>query len=80
MTAVSAGFISAVPVLALGVIVLGFVVYCEADLVHAHGVRHLPRWLWAIICGLSVPLGGILYLTLGRPVTAGGHGAADKER
>lgn len=62
----SASFISAVPVLALGLVALGFVVYCEVDLVHAHGVRYLPKWLWAIICVLSIPIGGILYLTFGK--------------
>jgi hypothetical protein len=39
MTAGSASFISAVPVLALGLAALGFAVYCEADLAHADGVR-----------------------------------------
>ena len=66
MMAGSAGFISAVPVLALGLVALGFAVYCEVDLVHAGGVRYLPKWLWAVICLVSIPLGGILYLTLGK--------------
>jgi len=66
MMAGSASFISAVPVLALGVVALGFAVYCEVDLVHAHGVRYLPKWLWAVICAESIPLSGILYLTLGK--------------
>jgi len=31
-------------------------------------VRNLPKWLWIVIC-LFVPiLGGLLYLTLGRPM------------
>lgn len=31
-------------------------------------VRNLPKWLWIVIC-LFVPiLGGLLYLTLGRPI------------
>jgi hypothetical protein len=31
-------------------------------------VRNLPKWLWLIIC-LFVPfIGGLLYLTLGRPI------------
>lgn len=61
-----ASFISAVPVLALGLVALGFAVYCEIDLVHAGGVRYLPKGLWAVICLVSIPLGGILYLTLGK--------------
>lgn len=66
MMASSASFISAVPVLALGLVALGFVAYCAVDLVHADGVRYLPKWLWAIICVVSIPVGGILYLTLGK--------------
>ncbi len=66
MTAGSGSFISAVPVLALGLAALGFAVYCEVDLVHADGVRYLPKWLWAVICVVSIPLDGILYLTLGK--------------
>jgi hypothetical protein len=66
MPAVSAGFVSAAPMLALGVVVFGFVVYCEVDLVRTEGVRHLPKWLWAIVCLLCVPIGAILYLTFGR--------------
>jgi hypothetical protein len=80
VTAVSASFISASPVLVLGVAVLGFVVYCEVDLAHAQGVCHLPKWLWAIICVVSIPLGGILYLTLGkRRRSVGGVGGANNE-
>jgi hypothetical protein len=77
MTAVSASFISASPLLALGLVVLGFVVYCEVDLARAHAVRHLPKSLWAIICVLSIPLGGILYLSLGtnRSITHRAGGA-----
>ncbi len=29
-------------------------------------VRYLPKWAWALICVFSVPLGTILYLTVGR--------------
>lgn len=57
-----------VPVAALlPVIVLlaAFLVYCLVDLAR-HDVRHVPKWAWALICVASVPLGGILYLTLGR--------------
>lgn len=65
MTA-SASFLSAAPVLLLGVLALGFVVYCEVDLVRAPAVRYLPKWLWAVICVLSIPIGGIVYLAVGR--------------
>jgi len=45
MMAGSAGFISAVPVPALGLVALGVAAYREAGLVHADGVRYLPGWL-----------------------------------
>lgn len=80
MTAVSAGFLSAAPVMGLGLVVLGFVVYCLVDVVRAQSVRHLPKWLWAIICCLSVPLGGILYLIFGRPLATGGVGPGQHGR
>lgn len=47
-------------------LVLAFVVYCLFDLIRRPGVRYLPRWAWALVCCVSVPLGGILYLILGR--------------
>jgi len=51
------------PVIVIGI---GFVIYCLLDLYRATEVRHLPRWAWAIICVITVPLGGIAYLTLGK--------------
>jgi hypothetical protein len=62
----SASFVSAAPVILLGVVLLAFVVFCWVDLVRAEQVRYLPKWLWAIVCGLSIPLGGILYLIFGK--------------
>jgi hypothetical protein len=50
------------PVLLL---MLAFVGYCLVDLAR-HEVRYLPKWAWAIICLVSVPLGGIVYLLAGR--------------
>ncbi|MEX1336624.1 MAG: PLDc N-terminal domain-containing protein [Candidatus Limnocylindrales bacterium] len=44
---------------------IGFVAYCLFDLSRSD-VRHLPRWVWALIVILSVPLGGIVYLLVGR--------------
>jgi hypothetical protein len=55
-----------VPVL---VAAAGFAGYCLFDLAHAQQVRYLPKWAWAILCmglGLSIPWGGILYLTIGK--------------
>jgi hypothetical protein len=44
---------------------LAFVGYCLYDLSRS-AVRHLPKWAWALICVASVPLGGIIYLLVGR--------------
>lgn len=51
----------------LVVVAVGFVVFCLVDLSRAGEVRYLPKWTWAVICVVSVPLGGIVYLALGRP-------------
>ena len=29
-------------------------------------VRHLPKWGWMVIAVISIPLGGIVYLLVGR--------------
>jgi len=47
------------------VLIAAFLVYCLVDLARSE-VRHLPKWAWATICVISVPLGGIIYLTIGR--------------
>jgi hypothetical protein len=44
---------------------LAFVGYCLFDISRSE-VQHLPKWAWALICVLSVPLGGIAYLLVGR--------------
>jgi hypothetical protein len=51
----------------LPLILLGaaFVGYCLYDL-SRHEVRYLPKWAWALICVISIPLGGIVYLVVGR--------------
>ena len=48
------------------VVVLGFTVYCLVDLARAEEFRYLDRETWALICLVSLPLGGILYLALGK--------------
>jgi hypothetical protein len=50
------------PVLAL---LLGFVIYCLVDMAR-HDVKYLPKWAWVLICLISVPFGGIIYLIVGR--------------
>jgi hypothetical protein len=47
------------------VLALAFVGYCWLDISRSD-VRYLPKWAWALICLLSVPLGGIAYLLVGR--------------
>jgi len=57
-----------VPVAALipvAVLALAFVGYCWFDLSRSR-VRYLPKWAWALICLLSIPVGGIVYLLVGR--------------
>ncbi|MQY30618.1 hypothetical protein [Nocardia aurantia] len=51
--------------LPLVVVAVGFVGFCWYDLSRAR-VRYLPRWVWAIICLVSIPVGGIVYLVVGR--------------
>jgi Phospholipase_D-nuclease N-terminal len=46
--------------------VVGWEIFCLADIVRADRVRFLPRWAWAIACLIQIPLGGILYLLVGR--------------
>jgi len=48
------------------VIVVGFVAYCLADMVRHPAVRHLPRWAWALLSLVSMPLGAVAYLLFGR--------------
>lgn len=62
-----------VPVAALAPLIictLAFDIYCWIDIARSNQTNHLPKWAWAIIVGLSFPLGGILYLLLGRSQNA----------
>jgi Phospholipase_D-nuclease N-terminal len=45
---------------------IGFDAYCLRDIVRAADVRYLRKWVWALICLAQMPLGGILYLAIGR--------------
>jgi hypothetical protein len=47
-------------------VVLIFEVCCQVDIARAKEVRRLDRETWALICLVSLPLGCILYLALGR--------------
>ena len=47
-------------------VILVFEVCCLVDIARAKVVRRLDRETWALICLVTLPLGGLLYLTLGR--------------
>ncbi len=49
----------------LFVLLFAFLVYCWVDIAR-HPVRYLPKWAWALICCVSIPLGPIVYLVVGR--------------
>jgi hypothetical protein len=50
------------PILA---ILLVFEIYCLWDVARSN-VRYLPKWVWVLICLISIPFGGIVYLIIGR--------------
>lgn len=37
----------------------------------AKAVRNLPKWAWILLCLFVTPVGGILYLIVGRPLSGG---------
>ena len=51
-----------IPLVMLIVIYFGV---CFYSLLKSAKVKHLPKWGWALICIISIPLGGIVYFTLG---------------
>ena len=60
--------LSPVPIAALlplALFVVAWVGYCWFD-ISRRRVRHLPKWAWALVCLLSVPIGGIVYFLIGR--------------
>lgn len=50
----------------LALLLVGFVAFVVVDIARAEQVRHLPKWAWILVSVLSIPLGGVLYLVLGR--------------
>ena len=57
-------------------VVLVFEVCCLVDIARAKEVRRLDRATWALICLVTLPLGGILYLTVARQWTGCGSARA----
>jgi hypothetical protein len=49
----------------VAILLLGFLVYCIVDIAR-HDVRYLPKWAWILISFMSIPLGAIVYLVVGR--------------
>jgi uncharacterized membrane protein len=45
---------------------LGFVLWVVVDIVRSPSVRYLPKWAWILISCISIPVGGIVYLLVGR--------------
>jgi hypothetical protein len=50
------------PLIVLAVVWVG---YCWWDL-RRSDVQYMPKWGWALVIALSVPIGGIVYLLIGR--------------
>lgn len=52
------------------IVVLAFTVFSTVYAITADKtkVRGLPKWLWILLCLLLPIVGGILYLTVGRPL------------
>ena len=50
----------------LFLLALGFVTWVVVDIVRSDSVKHLPKWAWVILSVVSIPVGGIVYLLVGR--------------
>jgi len=48
------------------VLVVAWEVFCLRKLARADRVRYLPKWAWVIVCLISIPWGGLVYLIVGR--------------
>ena len=48
------------------VLVVAWEVFCLRNLARADRVRYLPKWAWVIVCLISIPWGGLVYLIIGR--------------
>ena len=61
--------VSATVILVLAAVVVlavAWEVFCLRDLARTDRVRYLPKWGWAIVCLISIPWGGLVYVILGR--------------
>jgi hypothetical protein len=55
-------------VIAMILVLVRFELYCLADIRQTpdHAFRYLSRQGWVLVCLISIPIGGILYLRFGR--------------
>ncbi|GAA1484692.1 MULTISPECIES: PLD nuclease N-terminal domain-containing protein [Micrococcales] len=58
----AAMLIPLIPVLVLAVLLIG---WSLID-IGRRPVQHLPKWAWALIVLLAIPLGAVVYLIIGR--------------
>lgn len=56
---------AAVPA-AIVIVAVAFEAFCLVDLHRAGAVRYVPKWAWAVVCLITIPLGGIVYLSIGK--------------
>lgn len=56
----------AIAALGILVVVVAFTAQVVADLAKARHTRLMSRQAWLVVCVLSMPIGGILYLMYGR--------------
>lgn len=49
----------------VAILVIAYVAWIVRDILRSD-VRHLPKWGWILVAVLSVPLGGLIYLLIGR--------------
>jgi hypothetical protein len=47
------------------ILLIAWVVFALYDLSRSD-VKYLPKWLWAVIIVVSIPLGGVVYFLIGR--------------
>ncbi len=72
----AAVFYALAPILLLAI---AFDVYCLIDLTRARSVRHLPKWVWAVVIVLiSAPWGGLIYLFAGRDRDGAARSCGDR--
>ncbi len=49
----------------LAILAIALLVWIIRDILQSE-VQHLPRWGWILVSVVSIPLGGIVYLLIGR--------------